>query len=329
MDSTAAILLRRTRLTETSWIVTWLSELHGKIKTVAKGARRPKSKFAGLLDLFYEAEIDFARSRRSDLHILREVTLRDPREGLRHVYARVQTAAYFVELIELTTEPEHPVPEIYDLLRRALAWLEKSTPDRRGVLHFESELARLLGLGTTPSAAVALGRVHHRLPPGRAALLRAMGAAGRAKPIEDGMNTESPSQGHVAALFDTRAAADAAIAELETSGFDRELAQLLTGEDFETEAEMAPAPGILTPTGVGVLGPLGGLGGGLPTGVTVGGGGLWAANAYVGAMPQHDAHLRGEVSGGRLLVTVDAGQKAATARTILERNGGHTNFEAA
>src|SRR2546430_2456328 len=107
METTAAILLRKTKLTETSLIVEWLTERHGKIKTVAKGARRPKSPFAGKLDLFFECEIQFALSKRSELHPLREVVLREVFEGLREQLARTELAAYFVELVELTTEPEH------------------------------------------------------------------------------------------------------------------------------------------------------------------------------------------------------------------------------
>src|SRR5439155_1805720 len=94
-DTTGAILLRRPLLTDTRLIVTWLTEKEGKLKTVAKGARRPKSWFAGKLDLFFHAEISFAHSKKSDLHILREVVLGEPFEGLRENYRRTQLAAYF------------------------------------------------------------------------------------------------------------------------------------------------------------------------------------------------------------------------------------------
>ena len=123
MESTAAIVLRKTKLTETSLIVTWLSETHGKLKTVVKGARRPKSRFAGIIDLFHQCEIQFARSRRSELHILREAVLIEAHEMIRFDYDRLATAAYFAELIDLVTEPEHASPELYDLFRRALVYL--------------------------------------------------------------------------------------------------------------------------------------------------------------------------------------------------------------
>src|ERR1700712_7918 len=104
MESTTGILLRKRKLSDTSLIVSWCTSSLGCIQTVAKGARGPKSAFAGKLDLFYEAEIQIARSKRSNLHTLREVALRNPFGGIRASYLRMQAAAYFVELIEICTE---------------------------------------------------------------------------------------------------------------------------------------------------------------------------------------------------------------------------------
>ena len=178
METTAAILLRKIKLTESSLIITWFTEAHGKLKTVAKGARRPRSPFAGRLDLFFAAEITFARSRKSELHVLREVAVQNSREGLRLEYARTQMAAYFVELVEMTTEFEHPVPEVHDLLRRALDYLDKNPPTRRALLHFERELGGLLGVtgihnaDADPSQAIL--RLSGQLPRDRARLLKSL-----------------------------------------------------------------------------------------------------------------------------------------------------------
>ena len=178
METTDAILLRKIKLTESSLIVTWFTAAHGKLKTVAKGARRPKSPFAGRLDLFFAAEINFSRSRQSELHILREVVVKDSREGLRLQYERTQMAAYFVELVEMTTEFEHAVPEIHDLLRRALDHLDKQEPTRRAMLHFERELSRLLGLtgenNTDADPAQAIARLAGQLPRDRARILKTL-----------------------------------------------------------------------------------------------------------------------------------------------------------
>ena len=183
MKSTAAILLRRTRLSDTSWIVTWLTQTDGRLKTAAKGARRPRSAFAGKLDLFFLEEISYSPSRKSDLHALREVALIEPFDGLRAEFLRTQLAAYFVELVELVTEAEHPVPELFELMLRALRYLDTGRPNRRALLHFESELVRLLGIHgqerVTP--AVAIGRAYNSIPAVRAGLLKRLDEAEKAE----------------------------------------------------------------------------------------------------------------------------------------------------
>src|SRR5437764_2113605 len=78
MESTTAILLRKRKLSDTSLIISWCTESLGCIQTVARGARRAKSPFAGKLDLFFEAEIQIARSRKSDLYTYAEFAFRHP-----------------------------------------------------------------------------------------------------------------------------------------------------------------------------------------------------------------------------------------------------------
>ncbi len=179
METSRAILLRKRKLSDTSLIISWCTESLGNIDTVAKGARRPKSVFAGRLDLFFEAEIQIKRSRKSHLHTLTEVMLRNPFGGIRGNYLRTQTASYFVELVEISTEPEHPAPELFHLLQRAFGFLDAQDASLRALRHFEAELARLAGvhdlarLKSDPAAA--LGALFGRLPRGRAALLTALG----------------------------------------------------------------------------------------------------------------------------------------------------------
>jgi len=136
--------------------VSWCTESSGCVQTIAKGARRQKSPFAGKLDLFFEAEISIVRSRKSDLHTLAEVVLKNPFAGIRSNYLRTQTAAYFVELVETA----------------------------RAVAHFETELARIAGVHGRKSvgeavsfpysAASALGNLFGRLPLSRTPLLKTL-----------------------------------------------------------------------------------------------------------------------------------------------------------
>jgi DNA repair protein RecO (recombination protein O) len=178
VESTAAILLRKRKFSDTSLIVSWCTESLGCIQTVAKGARRAKSPFAGRLDLFFEAEIQIAPSRKSNLHTLTEVALRKTFGGIRTNYLRMQTAAYFVELIEICTERDHREPELFALLRRAFGYLDANDPNLRAVSHFETELARIAGVHDArrlkANPAFALGNLFGRLPLSRTPLLKAL-----------------------------------------------------------------------------------------------------------------------------------------------------------
>jgi DNA repair protein RecO (recombination protein O) len=147
MTETATGLVLRTRLlTETSLIVHWLTPNHGRLATVAKGARRPKSPFRGKLDLFYLADFSFSHRARSELHNLREVNLRDTHSALRQDIGYVQHASYCAVLIEQVTESETPLPGVFELMSGMLSHLPAQPPLPQTLLAFELKLLNELGL---------------------------------------------------------------------------------------------------------------------------------------------------------------------------------------
>lgn len=146
--STHGLILRTRPLTETSLIVHWLTPDLGRVATVAKGARRPKSAFRGKLDLFYEADFSFARSRSSELHTLREVILRQTHSRLREDLHALQQAAYCTALLEQTTETETPIPMLHALFHALLTEVVQGAGEPRTVLAFEAKL--LVELGQQP-----------------------------------------------------------------------------------------------------------------------------------------------------------------------------------
>jgi DNA repair protein RecO (recombination protein O) len=146
IESATGLILRTRPLTETSLIVHWLTPDFGRIATVAKGARRAQSPFLGKLDLFYRADFSFSRSRRSDLHTLREVGLRETHSALRQDLCRLRQAAYAASFVEQATETETPLPAVFELMNGFLGCLcrQKSAPQI--VLAFEFKLLYELGL---------------------------------------------------------------------------------------------------------------------------------------------------------------------------------------
>jgi DNA repair protein RecO (recombination protein O) len=145
-ERTTGIILRTRPLTETSLIVHWLTPDCGRIATVAKGARRAKSPFRGKLDLYFLAEFSFQRSRRSELHTLREVSLRETHSALRTDLGYLHQAAYCAALIEQTTETETPLVEIFNLFKGFVETLPKQSPQALTIFAFEIKLLNVLGL---------------------------------------------------------------------------------------------------------------------------------------------------------------------------------------
>src|SRR3954471_22046155 len=61
---TPAIILRRTDYGEADRIITFLTPDYGKVKGIAKGVRKSKSKLAGGIELFSVSDISFIKGRR-------------------------------------------------------------------------------------------------------------------------------------------------------------------------------------------------------------------------------------------------------------------------
>lgn len=165
-ESTHGIILRTRPLTETSLIVHWLTPNLGRLATVARGARRPKSPFAGKLDLFYLADFSFSRSRRSELHVLRETSLRETHGAIREDILKLQQAGYAAAFIEQATETETPIPEIFELTQAFLKHLCQQPPQPQHVFALELKLLRELGLEP--------GQEEMRLTPGARKIVQAL-----------------------------------------------------------------------------------------------------------------------------------------------------------
>lgn len=149
------IILQTRPLTESSLIVQWLTKDSGRLSTVAKGARRPQSTFQGKLDLFFEVEFSFVRSRRSELHTLREAGIRHTFAPLRKDIDLLRQASYAAQLIQSATEVDAPVPEIYPILHWFLGELGGAAKSPWHVLRFEWRLLEHLGYGPDPSHPLA------------------------------------------------------------------------------------------------------------------------------------------------------------------------------
>jgi DNA repair protein RecO (recombination protein O) len=157
----------------TSLIVRSLTQQAGRLTFMAKGATRPKSPFAGVIDLFYLADFLYQPARTGEMHTLREVKLIEAHLGLRRSYANLMASQYFAALIEAVTESATPVEEEFNLFAKALTYLCETDVTWRAVERFEQRILTLAGVaqpdGDLPRAFHAL---HHKVPSLREDLLK-------------------------------------------------------------------------------------------------------------------------------------------------------------
>lgn len=117
---TEAIVLRRSDFGEADRLLTLFSRELGKIRAVAKGARKPQSRKTGHVELFMRSRFLLAEGR--DLHIVTQAELVEAYAPLRTDLVRATYASYACELLDRFTTENDRHSDMYDLLNEALGW---------------------------------------------------------------------------------------------------------------------------------------------------------------------------------------------------------------
>jgi DNA repair protein RecO (recombination protein O) len=122
MPTVQAIVLRRRDSGETDRRLTILTPERGKVDVVAKGARKPASRLAGISDPLCVSRLEVAEGKRN-LFITQAQPMRSF-PGLRSDYERLSFALSLCELYAAVLPWEEALPEAYPLLTQSLGFLE-------------------------------------------------------------------------------------------------------------------------------------------------------------------------------------------------------------
>ena len=118
---TEAIILRHADLGEADRLLTIFTPARGKLRVVAKGARKPASRKGGHVELFTRSTLLVARAR--NLDIVSQAETVEVYRALREDLLRSTYAHYIVELLDRFTSDEQESAELYDLLADTLSRL--------------------------------------------------------------------------------------------------------------------------------------------------------------------------------------------------------------
>ncbi len=147
-----AVVLRTMKLGEADRIITLFTREHGKLRAVAKGIRKTKSRFGGRLEPFTRAHLILYRGR--DLDTVTGVEIIDSNKSVRDDYGRLIAAASLVELVEKITPDRERAFSTYALLVGGLQALSED----RGATVVPAFLVKLLSIcGYHPQLSVCAG----------------------------------------------------------------------------------------------------------------------------------------------------------------------------
>jgi DNA repair protein RecO len=117
-----SIILKRTNYQDADRIITLLTKEQGKIKVIAKGVRKQKSKLAGGLELLSVSEVSYIQGR-SELHTLTSARLIKHYSQIVKDIDRTMMAYRFLGSINKICEDESG-QEFFDLLTRGMILLD-------------------------------------------------------------------------------------------------------------------------------------------------------------------------------------------------------------
>ena len=158
-EKSEAIVLHTYNLTESSKIAVMLTPRRGKVRAVAKGVRRTKSRFGSALEPIshIEAQIHFKEDR--DLQTLSQAETREPFSLIRSDLSRLGLASVMCELMELFVQENEESSRPFVLLLLSLKTLADMSKNFSSLLiSFYMRLLDVSGLFPEMNACVRCKR---------------------------------------------------------------------------------------------------------------------------------------------------------------------------
>ena len=133
---TDAIVLHSQRLGEADKLVTFYSLQRGKVKAVAKGARRLRSRFGASLEPFTHCNVVLFEKRSGLLLRLNQASIIESFQRIRRGLPGISAAGRMARLVSLLMPGDEANRKVYDLLLKGFREAEKEDPDLEMILRF-------------------------------------------------------------------------------------------------------------------------------------------------------------------------------------------------
>lgn len=155
-----AIVLRSRKWGDADRIVTFYSKEKGKIGGVARGARRPQSRFGAALEPFSLCRLNLFEKAGDSLLRVSQVDLVRSSQKLRESLSLIDSAARMVNVVAAITPDGDPDPLLFDTLEQGLASLHESEDPAFTALLFQIRLLGVTGFRPQTDHCAACGKAH-------------------------------------------------------------------------------------------------------------------------------------------------------------------------
>ncbi len=162
---TEAVVLRSIRYGEADRILHLYSKTRGRVGAIAKGVRKPKSRFGGRLEPFFRLDL-ILHEGRSDLLTVTSVATLDGYPRLRASGPALGAGARACDAVLRLLDSAEPNPPAYNLLCRYLAMLDEPGAEERAAsletaLSFRLKLALAAGFSPELASCASCGEAEH------------------------------------------------------------------------------------------------------------------------------------------------------------------------
>ena len=145
MHISESIITRTWEFGETDLLVSFFTADRGRLKGVAKGARKSSRRFANCLDSFCLTRLEYERKSGRDLYFLHSGKLIHGFPGLRTDFHALSLASYMVELAETLFPLGVAEPRMFTLLKNAFSVLSGDMKKEQLRIFFEAKALTLGG----------------------------------------------------------------------------------------------------------------------------------------------------------------------------------------
>ena len=161
---TSAIVLHSRKWGDADRIVTFFTLRLGKLRAVARGARRLKSRLGGMVEPFTLCQLDLFEKPGDSLYRISHVAIDEPFAKFREDLSLMAAAGRMVNVVGAVTAEGDAEPRVFQMLEQGLRSLLNSRDAIWTTILFQIRLLGLSGFRPQTDHCAACGHTHRNLP---------------------------------------------------------------------------------------------------------------------------------------------------------------------